>query len=197
MVCLLCCPNIISRSVVSPDSVQPGLLSQKPPIAASFSFLNLPCMALTSFGDGHLLTNICLCRRLERRRRNPRRRGVLAGYACSETCLRRPIAPQITFIKLNYCETQLPRPKTVEKKLSLGGAVSVVCAHFTPSPTRGRAYWTHMLATLWTLFDFICSLVALGGRPLKQSESPRRTPRSLWMAPRGTCTYHIGPNACF
>jgi hypothetical protein len=153
--------------------------------------------ALTSFGDGHLLTNICLCRRLERRRRNPGGGGCWPGYACSETCLRRPRTPQISFIQLNYCETQLPRPKTVEKKLSLGGAVSVVCVHFTPSPTRGRAYWTHMLATLWTLFDFICSLVALGGRPLKQSESPRRTPRSLWMAPRGTCTYHIGPNACF
>ena len=156
-----------------------------------------PGVALTSFGDGHLLTNICLCRRLERRRRNPGGGGCWPGYACSETCLRRPRTPQISFIQLNYCETQLPRPKTVEKKLSLGGAVSVVCAHFTPSPTRGRAYWTHMLATPWTLFDFICSLVALGGRPLKQSESPRRTPRSLWMAPRGTCTYHIGPNACF
>ena len=28
-------------------------------------------MAVRSFGDGHLLTNICLCRRLETRRRNP------------------------------------------------------------------------------------------------------------------------------
>ena len=138
-------------------------------------------------GDGHLLTNICLCRRIETSPQ-ARRRGVLAGICVFSNV---PWAPQNATDHLYT--TQLLRStiapaKNGGEEAELRGAILAVCAHFTPSPTRGKACWTHMLATPWTLFDFICRLVALGGRPLKQSESPRWTPRSLMMASRGACT---------